>query len=158
MNARQALALAISAATLVGGATTLALASTRSTAGCNSAIEYCDPGQLHAGVYTTRYFLQRMRVTVPGSGWVSHRDSTTEFKLSPPGSDPNAPSVIRFWIDPRVSTRCTDKVLPLKLTTPASVVRWMRTNKNFVVAGTGRFRAPESVKPALSSGATRRGG
>ncbi len=138
MNHRQALALAIGAATLVGGATTLAGAATRSTVACDGATEYCDPGQLDAGVYTTRYFLPGMRVTVPGSGWVSHQDSTTEFKLSPPGSDPANPAVIRFWIDPRVSTPCTDKVLPLKLNTPASAVRWLRTNKNFAISSTGR--------------------
>jgi hypothetical protein len=79
-----------------------------------------------------------MRVDVPGSGWVSHQDSTTEFKLSPPGSDPDNPPVIRFWIDPRVSTPCTDRILPLELTTPASAVGWLRTNKNFAVLHTGR--------------------
>jgi len=95
-------------------------AATRSAAICNPGYKFCDPGQLHAGLYKTHYFLRGMRVKVPGSGWVSHQDSTTEFKLSPPGyPDPNTTPVIRFWIDPRVSTPCTDIVLPYKLTTPA---------------------------------------
>jgi hypothetical protein len=117
----------------------------RTMASCNPAIKYCDPGQLHAGVYATRYFLHGMGVNVPGSGWVSHQDSTTEFKLSPPGySGPdtgaNGPPLIRFWIDPRVTTTCTDKVLPAKLTTPARAVRWLETNKNFIVSGASRAR------------------
>ncbi|HJQ51071.1 MAG TPA: hypothetical protein VJ838_11205, partial [Gaiellaceae bacterium] len=100
-------------------------AGTRATAGCMPAYKYCDPGHLHAGVYTTRYFLHGMRVNVPGSGWFSQQDSTTEFKLSPPGyPDPNYVPVIRFWIDPRVSTPCTDIVLPYKVTTPARAVAW----------------------------------
>jgi hypothetical protein len=80
-----------------------------------------------------------MRVNVPSGGWVSHQDSTTEFKLSPPGhSSPDTAPVIRFWIDPRVSTPCTDKVLPLRLTTAASEVRWMTTNENFTISATKR--------------------
>jgi hypothetical protein len=134
-----ALATALAAAAIIGAATTSAHATPRSTAACNPAYKYCDPGQLSAGVYTTRYFLPGMRVTVPGSGWVSHQDSTTEFKLSPPGyPDPDSAPVIRFWIDPRVSTPCTDKVLPPNLASPESVVRWLSTNKNFIVSGTGR--------------------
>jgi hypothetical protein len=90
-------------------------------------------------VYITRYFLHGMRVNVPGSGWTSRQDSTTEFKLSPPGyPNPDSAPVIRFWIDPRVSTPCTDKVLPLRLTSPASAVRWMTTNKNFTISATKR--------------------
>lgn len=145
MKARQALGLAITAATVVGASTTLASAASRSPARCEPAIKYCDPGKLHAGVYSTRYFLPGMRVNVPGKGWVSHQDSTTEFKLSPPGySGPdtgaNGPPLIRYWIDPRVTTPCTDKVLPAKLTAPARAVRWLRANKNFIVSGTGRTR------------------
>jgi hypothetical protein len=145
VNPRQALALAIAAAAVVGATTTLASAASRSTAGCQPAWKYCDPGKLHKGVYTTRYFLHGMRVSVPGKGWVSHQDSTTEFKLSPPGySGPdtgaNGPPLIRFWIDPRVTTPCTDKVLPVKLTTPASAVHWLTTNKNFIHSGTKRTR------------------
>jgi hypothetical protein len=116
-------------------------AASRSAANCDPTTKYCDPGKLHAGVYTTRYFLHGMRVNVPGTGWVSHQDSTTEFKLSPPGfHDPNAAPVIRFWIDPRITTPCTAKVLPTRLTTPASAVDWLRANKNFIVYGAGRTR------------------
>jgi hypothetical protein len=86
-----------------------------------------------------------MRVDLPGSGWVSQQDSTTEFKLSPPGySGPetgaNVPPRIAFWIDPRVTTPCTDEVLPDELTTPSRAVRWLRMNKDFIVAGTKRTR------------------
>lgn len=121
--------------TLAGGATTRASAAARSVAVCNATYKYCDPGKLHAGVYTTRYFLHGMRVTVPGSGWVSQQDSTTEFKLFPPGH-PN--SRIAFWIDPRVTTPCTDVVLPVKIATPARAVRWLTTDKNFIISATGR--------------------
>lgn len=134
-------AAALATAGIVRAATTSAHAAPQSTAVCNPAYKYCDPGRLPAGVYTTRYFLHGMRVNVPGSGWVSHQDSTTEFKLSPPGySDPDTAPVVRFWIDPRVSTPCTDKILPLTLTSPESVVRWLRANKNFIISGTGRTR------------------
>lgn len=131
------------AISLFGGSTTRAGAATRSAAACNPAYKYCDPGHVPAGVYTTRYFLPGMRVNVPGSGWVSHQDSTTEFKLSPPGysgsgSGANDPPRIAFWIDPRVTTTCTDKLLPVKLTTPSAAVHWLSTNKNFVVSGTER--------------------
>jgi hypothetical protein len=116
-------------------------AATHSGASCTPAYKYCDPGELHAGVHTTRYFLRGMRVSVPGRRWVSLQDSTTEFKLSPPGySDPSTAPVIRFWIDPHVSTPCTDEVLPINLTTPARALRWMQTNKNFHVTATGRTR------------------
>ena len=112
-----------------------ASAATRSAAGCTPAYKYCDPGSLHAGVYTTRYFLHGMRVKVPGNGWTSQQDSTTEFKLSPPGyPDPSTAPVIRFWIDPRVTTPCTDQALPARLTTPARAVHWLTTNKNFLVS------------------------
>jgi hypothetical protein len=135
--------MAVVAATLFAGATTLARAASRSASNCNPGYKFCDPGKLHAGVYTTRYFLHGMRVNVPSSGWVSHQDSTTEFSLTPPGytgpsTGANTPPIIRFWIDPRVGTPCTDKILPTKPTTPASAVRWLTTNKNFVVSGTGR--------------------
>jgi hypothetical protein len=138
-------AAALAAAAIFGAAKTSAHAAPQSAAVCNPAYKYCDPGQLPAGVYTTRYFLHGMRVTVPGSGWVSHQESTTEFRLSPPGySGPgtgaNTPPFLRFWIDPRVSTPCNDQVLPLKLTSPQSVVRWLSTNKNFIVSATGRTR------------------
>jgi len=127
------------AVTIAGGSTTLASAGSRSAASCTAAYKYCDPGQLHAGAYTTRYFLHGMRLNVPGSGWSSQQDSTTEFKLSPPGySDPSTAPVIRFWIDPRVSTPCTDKVLATRLSSPASARGWLTTNKNFVVSATGR--------------------
>jgi hypothetical protein len=85
-----------------------------------------------------------MRVKVPSSGWVRHQDSTTEFSLIPPGyaggpaTGANTLPLIRFWIDPRVGTACTDKLLPLRLTTPASAVRWMTTDKNFIVSATKR--------------------
>jgi Tol biopolymer transport system component len=107
--------------------------------GCNSYYEFCDPGQLAAGVYTTKYFLPGMKVNVPGSGWTSVQDSTTEFKLSPPGyPDPNTAPVIRFWIDPRVTTACSAILLPYKLSTPSRGVSWFTTNANFFVSGSGQ--------------------
>jgi hypothetical protein len=126
------------AVTLAGVATTGASAAPRSAAAdCNAAFKFCNPGKLHAGVYTTRYFLPGMRVTVPAKGWVSQQDSTTEFKLSPPGyPDQNTAPRIAFWIDPRVTTPCTDKVLPYAMTTPARAESWFTTNKSFVVSAT----------------------
>jgi hypothetical protein len=80
-----------------------------------------------------------MRVNVPGAGWVSKEDSTTNFELSPPGyPDPSTAPSITFWLDPRVSTPCTDELLPIKLSTPGSAVRWFTTNKNFTVSAIGR--------------------
>jgi hypothetical protein len=137
---RKASVLAVTATTIVCVLTTVAAyAATQSTEACTPEYKYCEPGHLHAGLYTTRYFLRGMRVKVPGSGWISQQDSTTEFKLSPPGyPDPSTAPVIRFWIDPRVSTSCTDIVLPYKMSTPARAVRWMTTNKDFIVSGTKR--------------------
>lgn len=113
-------------------------AATRSAAICNRAYKYCDPGHLRAGVYTTRGFLTGMRVIVPGKGWISHQDSTTAFRLSPPGYRDNGtiPQIV-FWIDPRISTPCTDRVLPYRLTTPARAMQWMELNANFLVSTTG---------------------
>lgn len=127
--------VALLAVTLAGGATAPVNAAPRSAATCNAVYKYCKPGQLHAGAYTTRYFLHGMRIDVPGSGWTSHQDSTTEFKLFPPGYPD---SRIAFWIDPRVTTPCTDVVLPVRIGTPASAVRWLTTNKNFLVSATNR--------------------
>lgn len=143
-------AVALAAVTLAGGAGTPASAASGSVASCNSAYRYCDPGKLHPGVYTTRGFLPGMRVSVPSSGWTSHQDSTTEFRLSAPGYpvDTQTTPVIRFWIDPRVSTPCTDKVLPYKMTTPARAVHWLTTNKNFIVSNTGRTMIAGHI-PAL---------
>jgi hypothetical protein len=133
---------------LVAGAS-LASAATRTAVACNPTIKFCAPGHLRAGIYTTRYFLPGLRVNVPGRGWVSRQDSTTEFRLSPPGyPNPNTTPVIRFWIDPRVGTPCTDIVLPYKMSTPARAVRWMTTNPNFVVASTGRATIAGHI-PAL---------
>lgn len=133
-----ALTIAVAAVDAPRGTSTRPSAR-RSAAVCNWAIKYCDPGHLRAGVYTTRGFLTGMRALVPGRGWISHQDSTTEFKLSPPGfPDPSTAPMIRFWIDPRISTPCTDKVLPYKLTTPARAMQRMAMNKNFVVSATGR--------------------
>jgi hypothetical protein len=123
-------------------------AATRSAAICNPAYGYCDPGQLHAGVYTTRYFLPGMRVNVPGTGWISQQDSTTEFKLSPPGYSGSQAPTIRFWIDPRVTTPCTDIVLPYKMTTPARAVHWFTTSPNLVVSDTKRTTVAGHI-PAL---------
>jgi hypothetical protein len=150
VNLGKGLALGVIAATIPATASTLASAATQSArAVCNPSYEYCDPGKLHAGVYTTRYFLPGMRVNVPGSGWTSDQDSTTEFKLSPPGyRDPHTAPRIAFWIDPRVTTPCTDKVLPYKLTTPARAVHWFSTNKNFVVSATKRTTIAGHI-PAL---------
>jgi hypothetical protein len=114
-------------------------AATRAVAICNPAFEYCNPGQLQAGVYTTRYFLPGMQVNVPGSGWSSEQDSTTEFKLSLPGyPNPNTTPLIRFWIDPRASTPCSDKVIPVNMTTPVRAVHWLRNNKNLTVSAPRR--------------------
>lgn len=122
-----ATALACALLTVAAGAATRSI--------CNPLTEYCDPGRLHAGVYTTRYFLPGMRVDVPGSGWSSAQDSTTELKLSPPGyPDPTTAPTIRFWTDPRVTTPCSDNVLPVDMTTPARAVRWLRSNKDMVVS------------------------
>lgn len=135
---RTACVLTLAATTLVCAVAAGAAAAT-SARKCNPTYKFCDLGVLPAGVYTTRYFLHGMRVRVPGSGWISHQDSTTEFKLSPPGyPNPNTIPVLRFWIDPRVSTPCTDKVLPIRLRTPAQAVRWMTKNKNFTVSATKR--------------------
>lgn len=136
------------AATILVCVAAAAGAATRSSASCNPGYKFCDPGQLHAGVYKTRYFLHGMRVNVPGSGWISHQDSTTEFRLDPPGYpvDTQTTPVIRFWIDPRVTTPCTDIVLPYKVTTPASAVHWMTTNPNFVVSGVGRTQIARHIR------------
>jgi hypothetical protein len=64
-----------------------------------------------------------MRVTPPGAGWSSAQDSTDEFKLTPPGYPATDSSpVIRFWIDPHASTTCSDKLVPVDMSTPARTV------------------------------------
>jgi len=94
-----------------------------------------NPSVLPAGVYTTRYFLPGMRVTVPAGGWRSSQDSPTEFKLNPP-NDNNA--AIRFWIDPNASTPCSDKVVPVDISSPTRAVAWLRGNKNLLISNQRR--------------------
>lgn len=129
---RTACLLTLAATTLVCALAAVgAGATTQSAASCNPSHKYCNSGVLPAGVYTTRYFVPGMRVRVPAGGWHSSQDSPDEFKLNPPHA---ASTTIRFWIDPRASAPCTDKVLPVNITTPARAVSWLRSNKNFVVS------------------------
>src|SRR5437879_4838722 len=102
---KRSIVFALVGVTLLTGAVALAAgAATRSAADCNPAHQYCNPGLLPAGVYTTRYFLPGMKVTVPAGGWQSSQDSAIEFKLYPPNYAPTDSSpAIRFWIDPHVS-------------------------------------------------------
>ena len=79
-----------------------------------------------------------MRVTVPADGWSFGEDAPVEFKLYPPGSSSDASPGIRFWIDPRASTTCSDRRLPADMTSPARVLRWMRGNKNLIVSAAKR--------------------
>jgi hypothetical protein len=128
--------LAVAVLALCGALAEHAGAARQSTADCNPFYEYCDPGALPAGVYTTRYFLPGMRVTVPGRGWSSPQDSTNELKLHPPGySDA---TLLRFWVDPRLSTPCSDRVIPGQIRTPAEAVRWFRNNTNLIVSSPRR--------------------
>lgn len=107
-------------------------AATQSAAGCTPSYEYCNPGALRAGVYTTRYFLPGMRLTLPSRGWSSPQDSTNELRLHPPGySDA---TFLRFWIDPSLSTACSDRVISTRITTPTQAVHWFRSNKNLIVS------------------------
>lgn len=128
----------VALAAVVVGVAAVGAAADEATAGCGSASGSCVYG-LPAGVYTTGSFLPGMRVRVPGGGWQLGEDSPTELKLYPPGYAPNdfAPA-IRFWIDPRASTPCSDQPLSVAMTTPASVLRWMRSNKNLIVSSRGR--------------------
>ncbi|HEX6787639.1 MAG TPA: hypothetical protein VF091_00245 [Gaiellaceae bacterium] len=123
----------LATATLVGALVAGgAGAATRSAATCNPAYEYCDPGALPAGAYTTQYFLPGMRVRLPSRGWSSPQDSTNELRLHPPGySDA---TFLRFWTDPRLSTACSDRVISARITTPAQAVRWFRSNKELLVS------------------------
>lgn len=132
---RTACVLALAATTLVCAFVASAGAATQSAAACNPSTKYCDPGTLPGGVYTTRYFVPGMRVQVPGGGWQSSQDSPDEFKLNPPHQ---SSATIRFWIDPRASTPCSAKVLPVNISTPSRAVRWMRSDKNFVVSAPKR--------------------
>jgi hypothetical protein len=117
---------------LSGALAAIAGADTPLATGCNPLYEYCIPGALPAGGYTTQYFLPGMRVSLPGSGWSSPQDSTTELNLHPPGY--SASPSVRFWVDPRLSTPCSDKVIPVHITTPAEAVHWFRSNPNMIVS------------------------
>jgi hypothetical protein len=80
-----------------------------------------------------------MRVNLPSGGWRSSQDSTDEFKLYPPGYPAHdASPSIRFWIDPSASTPCSDKVLPVDMTTPARAVHGLRRNKDLIVSSPRR--------------------
>lgn len=125
--------LAVASLVVCAAFAAFATASFRSATGCDPSHKYCDPGMLPAGIYTTRYFLPGMRVPVPAAGWRSHQDSPDEFKLEPPRT-PEDTVTIRFWIDPRASTPCSDKVLPVDLSTPARAVRWLRSDDDLVVS------------------------
>lgn len=124
--------LALAALASCGALAAFAGAATQTPAGCTPSYEYCNPGALPAGVYTTQYFLPGMRVTLPGRGWSSPQDSATELRLHPPGY--SGPTFLRFWIDPRLSTTCTDRVISTKITTPAQAAHWFRSNKNMIVS------------------------
>jgi hypothetical protein len=131
--------LATCAVVLVMAASVVAQAGTRPDVGGAAAYRSCDLDVLPAGVCTTTSFLPGLRVTVPAGGWQSGDDSPREFKLYPPGyaADDSSPA-IRFWIDPRASTPCSDKPLPVDMTTPARVLRWMRSDKNLIVSASRR--------------------
>ena len=140
--------LLVAAIVCCGAFATFAGAATQSAAGCNPSIRYCTPGVLPAGVYTTRYFLPGMRLGVPAEGWWSGEDSAVEFKIAPPGSSTTPPAIV-FWIDPQADTTCTDRRLPVDMTTPARAVRWLRSNKNVIVSAT-RHTTIAGHLPALS--------
>jgi hypothetical protein len=116
-------------------ASVVAQAGTRPDAGGAAAYPSCDLAVLPAGVCATSSFLPGMRVRVPAGGWQSGEDSPAEFKLYPPGyaADDSSPG-IRFWLDPRASTPCSDKRLPVDMTTPARVLRWLRSDENLIVS------------------------
>ena len=111
-------------------------AATPKAAARGAALRYCEVGVvLQAGVCRTRYFMPGMRVRVPSGGWQGGEDSPLEFKLYPPGQALNDKSpAIRFFLDPRASTPCTDVLLPVSMTTPSRVLHWMRGNKNMIVS------------------------
>lgn len=93
------------------------------------------PGRLRAGVYVTRCFLPGMRVKIPAGGWVGGEDSPVEFKLLPPADKSNETPAIRFWIDPHAAPVCATRVLPVDVSTPTKMVRWLKTNKNLIITG-----------------------
>ena len=132
----------VAAACVVFVTTASATASTAGTVGSNC---YESPGVLKPGVYTTRCFLPGMRIRLPG-GWQAVQDSTTEFKLTPPHStDPDTPA-LRFWVDPHASTPCTDKALPVDISTPTKVVDWLRRDRNVVVSTPSRTTIGRGLK------------
>lgn len=76
-----------------------------------------------------------MHATVPAGGWQSHEDTPVELKLNPPNTtDPESPA-LRAWIDPHASTACTDKQIPVDISTPTKVVRWLKSNRNLIIDG-----------------------
>ena len=125
---------ALASAVVAWGGLIAALASAAMGASlaCQPAWEYCDPGSLPAGVYTTQYFLPGLRVSLPGRGWSSPQDSAAELRLHPPGY--SGSTVLRFWTDPRLSTPCSDRVISTRVETPAQAVRWFRSNNNMIVS------------------------
>jgi hypothetical protein len=131
-------ALVIGAATSTSHFSARAARAPESAAACNPVKHFCNAGVLTAGVYTTRYFVPGMRVTVPPGGWRSSEDSRLEFKLSPPNARNNDTLAIRFWIDPHASTPCSDKIVPIDITTPARVIAWLRGDKNLIVSNQRR--------------------
>ena len=86
-------------------------------------------------MYVTRNFMPGLRVTVPAGGWRGGEDSSVELRLEPPG---HLGEYIRFRLDPHASTPCTGRVLPVDLSTPARIVRWLRGNKNLTVSAPRR--------------------
>jgi hypothetical protein len=130
--------LGLAAAAVVAARATMA----SSAGGCTP------PGVLRAGVYTTRCFLQGMRVTVPARGWRSYEDTPIELKLNPPNTtDPESPA-LRAWIDPHASTACTDKQLPVDISAPTKVVKWLKSNRNLIIDGPQRMTIARHI-PAL---------
>jgi hypothetical protein len=120
---------------LCAGCLGLAVAAVGSSSGSGAVRSACfhATGALHGGVYTSRCFLRGLRVTVP-RGWQAAEDSAIELKFLPPHSKNSDTPALRFWIDPHASTPCTDRALPVDVSTPAKIVEWLRRDKNLVVS------------------------
>jgi hypothetical protein len=111
---------------------------TEAAAGCTpvkTLAHFCRPGLLPAGTYVTRNFMPGLRVAVPAGGWRGGEDSSLELRLEPPGQ---RGEYVRFWLDPHASTPCSERLLPVDTSTPARVVRWLRSNKNLTVSAPQR--------------------
>ena len=132
---------------LVGAAATLASAAIRSGVVCDHAYKYCDPGHLHAGVYTTRYFLPSGCGSLcrAGDGLVTKTRRPNSGSPHPVTRTPTPFPSFGSGSTPASARPAPTRSFRSRLG-PARVAHWFMAKKNFIVSDTRRQRSPATTQ------------